>query len=364
MEQKEWAELGDGRKAYRYTFENKNGMRMCVSNFGALLLNVVVRDKDHAKRDVVLGYDTFEEYQRNTNTYFGAIVGRSANRTEGAAFRLKGKTFHMQANEGKNNLHSGPEGYQIRLWETEKLEENSVTFLLKSPDQDQGFPGNLTVKVTYSLSDENEVIIKYEGISDADTPFNLTNHSYFNLGGQDGGDVLSHQLMLCSKFYTPVRDSASIPTGEILRVKNTPMDFTKPKAIGRDIEADFEQLRFTGGYDHNFVLDKPKGEMGKFAEAYCPETGIKMTAYTDLPGVQFYAGNFLEGEKGKGGMVYGKRNGFCLETQYFPNAVNEPAFASGILRAGEKKCSQTSYRFETVSSFPEEEKDPQLVKKP
>lgn len=348
MEQREWAEVTAGQKACIYTIENKNGMRISVSNFGALLLRVIVRDRDNVERDVVLGYDTFEEYQRNTNTYFGAIVGRNANRTEGAAFRLNGKTFHMTANEKKNNLHSGPDGYQIRLWETERLEEDSVTFLLDSPDGDQGFPGNLRVKVTYRLSDENEICISYEGVSDADTPFNMTNHSYFNLGGQDSGNVLSHQLLLCSEFYTPVRDSASIPTGEILRVKGTPMDFTEPKEIGRDIEEDFEQLRFTKGYDHNFVIKKSRGEMERFAEVYCPQTGIRMTAFTDLPGVQFYAGNFLEGEKGKGGVVYGKRNGFCLETQYFPNAVNEPAFACGILKAGERGHTQTRYRFDIV----------------
>lgn len=349
MKQTEWAKLDDGSQAFHYTIENKNGMRICISNFGALLLQVIVKDKNGEEKDVVLGYETFREYQKNTNTYFGSTVGRVANRTEGAAFCLNGKIHHMPANEGENNLHSGPDGYQIRLWNTERQEENSITFVLESPDGDQGFPGNLRLEVTYSLSDENELTIRYEAVADADTPFNVTNHSYFNLGGQDGGDILSHQMLLLSKFYTPVKDSASIPTGEILCVEGTPMDFREAKEIGRDIEKDFEQLQFTKGYDHNFVLDKARGEMGKFAEVFCPKTGIKMTAYTDLPGVQFYSGNFLEGERGKGGILYGRRNGFCLETQYFPNAVNEPAFACGILKAGEKAVTETKYQFESVS---------------
>lgn len=347
MEQMEWEKLAEG-VAYRYTLTNKNGMGICVSNFGALLLEVLVEDRNGRKKDVVLGYDSFEEYQKNTNTFFGATVGRNANRTEGAVFRLNGKTFRMNANEGENNLHSGSNGYQIRLWKTDRLEDDRVVFSLESPDGDQGFPGNLQVKVSYSLSDENEIKISYEGISDKDTVFNMTNHSYFNLGGHNSGNVLSHRLQLCSQFYTPVKDSASIPTGEILSVKHTPMDFTEAKEIGRDIEADFEQLRFTGGYDHNFVLNKPRGVLEQFAEIFCPETGIKMTAFTDLPGVQFYAGNFLAGEKGKRGAVYGRRDGFCLETQYFPNGVNEPAFACGFLRAGEKVNTQTIYRFEVI----------------
>ena len=230
------------------------------------------------------------------------------------------------------------------MWEAE-TKEQAVAFHHHSPDGEQGFPGNFDVSVTYTLTDDNAVEIHYEGISDQDTVANMTNHSYFNLGGHDSGNVYEQTMQLNATTYTPVIDSKSIPTGEVAPVVGTPMDFTQPKAIGKEIDADFEQLQMTGGYDHNFVLDKPEGAFDWMAKAYCEKTGIALEAYTDCPGVQFYAANFLDNEKGKNGAVYDKRHAFCLESQYCPNAVNDTHFAQPFLKAGEKYDTKTVYRF-------------------
>lgn len=343
--------VGKDRTATRYIFENKRGMEMVVSDFGAVLISVKVPDKTGTKRDVVLGYETLEAYQANTNTYFGSTIGRNSNRIAGSQFVLGGQPYQMTPNEKGNNLHSGPNGYQIRLWKMERISEddNAITFLLKSPDGDQGFPGNLAMRVTYTLTEENAISISYEGITDAETVWNPTNHSYFNLGGHESGSILSHKLTLYAGAYTPVRNSNSIPTGEMAAVEGTPMDFCLGKEIGRDVDSDFEQLLFTSGYDHNFILDKTAGVMGKAALVECAESGITMEVLTDLPGIQFYAGNFLEHESGKEGVVYGRRNGLCLETQYFPNAVNEPVFTAPIITPGKTHRTQTVYRFSCIS---------------
>lgn len=346
MKKTYFGKVNENKSAYLYTLSNRNGIEMTVSDFGAVLTRLLVPDIQGRKRDIVLGYESLAGYQKNTDTYFGSTVGRNANRIAGARFELDGRMYRMPANEGENNLHSGPSGYQLRLWEAEKTEEekNTITFLLHSPDGDQGFPGKLDLRVAYTLTEENEIRITYEGCSDADTVFNPTNHSYFNLGGHDFGSILSHELTLFADRYTPVTDSASIPTGELAQVAGTPMDFRKGKPIGQEIDSDFEQLRFTGGYDHNFVLCGETGKMKKAARVSCKESGITLEVETDLPGIQFYAGNFLKDETGKCGVVYRKRNGFCLETQYFPNAINEPAFASPVIKAGEKRETQTIYR--------------------
>lgn len=331
----------------KFELTNAKGMKIEVSGLGAVLVKVMVPDRDGVLRDVVLGYETEAQYRNNTNTYFGSTVGRSANRIAGASFEINGESCHLTANEGANNLHSGPDGYQIRDWKAEagKKGDNSVTFALDSPDGDQGYPGNLNIQVTYTLTDDNEIRIEYEGISDADTVFNPTNHSYFNLNGHQGGKILKHELTLLASGFTPVADSKSIPTGAVETVSGTPMDFRSSKQIGQDIDADYAQLQYTGGYDHNFALDKADGTLGKAAEVYCRESGIGMEVYTDLPGIQLYAGNFLNDEPGKGSAVYGQRCGFCLETQYFPNAVNEPQFKSPVIKAGETVSTVTVYKF-------------------
>ncbi|MDY3250329.1 MAG: aldose epimerase family protein [Candidatus Choladocola sp.] len=346
MEKRYFGKLKDGSDTYLYSFTNKNKVTMEVTDLGATLVNLVVPDREGRLTDVVLGYEEAQDYLDNT-CFFGAVIGRSGNRIGKARFEINGRTYRLAVNDNENNLHSGPNGYSFRKWTVEKTDEetNSIRFCLNSPDGDQGYPGNFRIAVTYTLTDDNEVMLHYEGCSDSDTIANMTNHSYFNLSGHDSGSMEDQILTLHASCYTPVVDSQAIPNGEIAPVAGTPMDFTEPKPIGRDIEADFEQLKFVGGYDHNFVLDKEAGTMCKMAEAYSEKTGIRMEAFTDCCGVQFYAGNFITDQTGKGGVTYGRRHGFCLESQYFPNAVNQPEFPSPVLKAGEKYDSKTSYRF-------------------
>ena len=346
MEKRIFGTLADGTEVSVYSFTNKNNVTMEVTDFGATWLNMLVPDRDGVVRDVVLGYDTPQDYIANT-CYFGAVIGRSGNRIANAAFTINGTEYKLAANENENNLHSGPNGYQVRVWDVKAVDEekNSITFGLLSPDGDQGFPGNFQVTVTYTLTEENELILHYEGTADADTVANMTHHAYFNLGGHDSGSVLDQELMICAENYTPVHDPKSIPTGEVAPVAGTPMDFTAAKKIGKDIGAEFQQLQYAGGFDHNYVLSADKGTRKEMAEAYCEKTGIVMEAYTDCCAMQFYAGNFITEMKGKGGAVYNKRHGFCLESQHCPNAINQEGFVSPLLRAGEKYDSVTSYKF-------------------
>jgi len=345
---REFGVLQTGKVAYLYTIRNSNGMEISATNLGAVLVNAVVKAKTGELIDVVLGYDTASAYEKNSY-YFGATIGRNANRIENGRFTIEGLEYQVPQNERGNSLHSGPDGYGFRLWDVFDPDEsaNTVSFRMNSPDGDQGYPGNFTVTVSYSLTDENEIVIKYEGESDRATIANLTNHSYFNLNGHNSGSILDHTLRISASGYTPVKNPMSIPTGEVAPVENTPMDFRSAKRIGRDIEADFQQLKFGSGYDHNFALDNWNGELRKIAEAEGDQTGITMEVYTDLPGVQLYSGNFINKESGKAGATYERRGGFCLETQYFPNAVNEPAFASPVLAAGEKYHTTTIYKFRT-----------------
>lgn len=343
VEKQSFGTTKKGEAISLYTVTNKNGMVMKVTDFGAILVSVLVPDKNGVLTDVVLGYDHGEDYQVNS-PHFGATIGRNGNRIKDASFVLNGKKIQLTPNEKGNSLHSGPDGFEFMMWEAE-TKEQAVAFRHHSPDGEQGFPGNFDVTVTYTLTDDNSVEIHYEGISDQDTVANMTNHSYFNLGGHDSGNVYEQTIQLNATTYTSVSDSKSIPTGELAPVAGTPMDFTEPKAIGKEIDADFEQLQMTGGYDHNFVLDKPEGAFDWMAKAYCEKTGIAMEAYTDCPAVQFYAANFLNNEKGKNGAVYDKRHAFCLESQYCPNAVNDTHFAQPFLKAGEKYDTKTVYRF-------------------
>lgn len=343
VEKQNFGTTKNGEAITLYTVTNKNGMVMKVTDFGAILVSVLVPDKNGVLTDVVLGYEHGEDYQINA-PHFGSTIGRNGNRIDQAAFVLNGKKIQLTPNENENNLHSGPNGFEFMMWEAE-AKGNAVAFHHHSPDGEQGFPGNFDVTVTYTLTDDNEIEIHYEGTSDQDTVANMTNHSYFNLGGHDSGDVYEQTMQLHASTYTPVIDAKSIPTGEIAPVAGTPMDFTQPKAIGKEIDADFAQLQMTGGYDHNFIIDKPEGSFDWMAKAYCEKTGIAMEAYTDCPAVQFYAANFVENEKGKNGAVYNKRHAFCLESQYCPNAVNDTHFAQPFLKAGEKYDTRTVYRF-------------------
>ena len=340
--------FGTGRNGEDLTlFEIKNarGTRVRVTDLGAAIVSVFFRDREGKERDLVLGYDAPEGYYRGT-CFFGACIGRSGNRIDKAEFELGGRIYRLAVNDNSNNLHSGPDGFDKRKFALRGQTENSVTLSVEDEDGREGYPGNFTLSVTYTLTDDDELKLHYEAACDQDTVCNPTNHTYFNLGGHDSGSIESTELYLAAEEYTPVRDHEAIPTGEYGKVKGSPFDFTEPKTIGRDIGKDDLQLRYVGGYDHNFVLSHERNGYRKFAEAYQPGTGICMEAFTDLPGFQFYAGNFItENEKGKGGAIYGRRHGFCLETQFFPNSINQEGFESPVLKAGETFESDTCYRF-------------------
>ncbi|MDR0952191.1 MAG: galactose mutarotase [Oscillospiraceae bacterium] len=335
-----------GERAFLYVIENANGMTAVVSDLGAVLQSLRVPDKEGVLTDVVLGYDDVTSYENNPQSQ-GQIVGRFANRIGGAAFTLNGQTYQLDANEGKNVLHSGRKSYGIRLWSAE-VGDDAVTFSLISPDGDQGLPGEAKISVRYSLSADNALHIQYCAVSDKDTYFNLTNHAYFNLAGHDSGCVGKQYVTLACSRFTPV-DGELIPTGKVASVAGTPLDFTTAKPIARDIDKlECEQLRLGGGFDHNFVIDEP-GLEKPFARCWSEETGIVMEAFTDMPAVQFYSGNFMGDVKGgKGGADYPKRGGFCLETQFYPDTPNKPDFPSCLFKAGEAFESETVYKFSVM----------------
>ena len=342
-----FGKLSSGEEIQIFHLENKAGAYAEISQFGAILVKLCVPDREGKLTDVVLGYDDLAGYEVN-GCFFGATIGRSGNRIANSRFALDGQEITLTPNEGKNNLHSGPNGFEKKIWNAAEISEdkNAVTFSRISPDGENGFPGEFQVSVTYEMTENNELRIVYGGVCDKTTVANMTNHSYFNLNGEGSGDVLDQELCIHAKYFTPVKDSQSIPTGEYAPVAGTPMDFNVSKPIGRDIEADFEQLKFTGGYDHNYVTDNyAKGNVRSIATAYCKESGIGMEVSSDCPCVQFYAGNFVKDEKGKNGHVYHERYGFCLETQVEPNAVNVEDFHSPILLPGEEYSSETVYRF-------------------
>jgi Galactose mutarotase and related enzymes len=319
-------------------------MEIEVTNYGARLVSVRIPGKNGELLDVVLGYDSAEEYEKDPYC-FGAIIGRHANRIKNAEFVLNGKTYYLSKNEYGNNIHSGPDGYQFRVWDIEQANNSCVCFSLVSSHLDQGFPGEFEVTVTYTLTENNEIMIHYEGMATADTIVNMTHHSYFNLNGHDSGHVLNQYLRIHAARYSPICDYQCIPTGEHAKVKKTPMDFLDFKTIGQDIEADFAQLKMAGDYNHNYILDKEKNTMGIMAEAYCKESGIYMSAKTDLPAVQLYTGVYIAETIGKCQRLYGNRSGFCLEAQYTPNAMNEEGEEKPILRGGEKYDKTVIYQF-------------------
>ena len=336
--------LQTGEEVYLYTLKNKNGMEAKFTNFGAALVDLFVPDKDGKLEDVVLGFDNLEDYISNPS-FFSVTIGPNANRVGGAAFTLNGKEYHLPVNDGPNNLHSDMDnGYQKRPWAVEEG-ENSLTFSIEGKDGEMGFPGNKEVKVTFTLTDNNELKLKYYATADVETLINLTNHTYFNLAGHDSGSIEGHLLCLHASRYTPVLPGA-IPTGEISPVAGTPLDFTKKKRIGEEIGADCEQLKLVQGYDHNFALDGADGTMREVAEVEDPKSGRRMKVYTTLPGIQFYAGNCIVEQSGKGGVHYGPRTGLCLETHYFPDSIHHPEFEQAVFGAGQVSESETIYAFE------------------
>lgn len=344
--QRTFGTLPSGEEVQIYHLENKSGAFAEVLQFGAILVKLCVPDRDGRLTDVVLGYDDLVGYEVN-GCFFGATIGRSGNRIAQSRFTLDGKEIVLTPNEGANNLHSGPDGFEKKMWTASEISEdkNAVTFSRISPDGENGFPGEFNVSVTYEMTEENELRIVYGGVCDQTTIANMTNHSYFNLAGEGSGSAMDQYLTIHAEQYTPVGEE-SIPLGENAAVEGTPMDFRKAHKIGDEIEADFEQLRITGGYDHNYVTDGyNKASIREIAEAWSEKTGIQMNVLTDCPCVQFYAANFVDQEHGKNGHVYNKREAFCLETQVEPNAVNVENFHSPILEAGERYYSETIYRF-------------------
>ena len=333
----------DGKEVYQYTAVNKNGMEMTVMDFGAILSRVVVADKDGNKRDVVLACENLEIFQEN-ECYLGSIIAPSANRIAKAEAPIDGVVYKLEANTGEHNLHTKYEnGMNKRIWDAEEL-ENGICFTFVLEDMEYGLPGKRTISVTYTLTDENEIHIDFKADSDKNTVMNMTNHSYFNLDGHETNTILNHKLRLNASRFTVVAEY-SIPTGEIASVKGTPLDFTDWRVIGTDIDADFEPLNIAKGYDQNFVIDDWDGTLKEIAQAKSEDSGIVLTVMSDLPGVQFYAGNFIEKEKGKEGMIYGKRSGFCLETQYFPDAVHHDNFPSVIFGPERPFRSTTIFKF-------------------
>lgn len=333
----------DGQQVKKYILENGKGMKAVVLNLGAGLAELWVPDQDGALRDVVWGYEKAEDYEVN-GPDFGAIVGRNANRIGGAVITIAGKDYTLAKNNGENNLHSGPDMYFTRMWKGIVADDNKVEFSLHSPDGDQGYPGNADITVSYTLTDDGELQIVYQGKADQDTIFNLTNHSYFNLDGQESDSVLEQKVWLDADAFTP-GDAGLIPTGEIQDVTGTPMDFRTEHMIGERIDADYEPLKQAGGYDHNYVL-KNEGKYALCGKLISQKSGICMEVSTDLPGIQLYSANFLENEKGgKEGRTYGRRSAICFESQYFPDACHHENFQSPIVKAGEVYRTKTGYKF-------------------
>lgn len=313
-----------------------------VLTYGASLRTLCVPDRNGKPVDVVLGYDDMELYG-TLGGHFGAVCGRFANRIADGKFELDGKTYQLETNNGVNHLHGGFRGFSKRVWEVESLSENAVTLSMDSPDGDANYPGHLRVKVTYTLED-NTLSLRYQATTEGATPVNLTNHTYFNLAGHDSGDVLDQTIQLFCSAYTPA-DAGSIPRGAIESVEGTPFDLREPTAIGAKIEMDNEQLKQGKGYDHNLIVDGENGVIRPVAKAWSDKTGIVLSCETDLPGVQFYTGNGISPRAGKNGASYAPRQGFCLETQYYPNSPNVPTFPSCILRPGEELDTTTRFIF-------------------
>ncbi len=339
----------DGIKLY--TLTNASGVTVKVTNYGAIITSIIVPDRNGRMADIALGYNRVEDYMNAVDKpYFGAVVGRYGNRIAGGQFTLDGETCTLAKNNNENHLHGGVIGFDKVVWDAEPRfgdDWNGLELSYLAKDKEEGYPGNLQVKVTYKLTDKNQLVVEYRATTDKATPVNVTQHTYFNLKGEGNGTILDHELMLNAKQYTPV-DEGLIPTGEMPSVEGTPFDFTTAKAMGRDIEQQNEQLTFGLGYDHNFILDKGGKDdaMTLAARVYEPVSGRVLEIHTTEPGVQFYCGNFLDGRlQGKSGKTYVHRGGFCLETQHYPDSPNQPNFPSTILKPGEELKSTTTFTF-------------------
>ena len=334
----------DGKKTALYVLENKAGVQAIFTNYGARWVSMLLPDKAGNRTDVVVGFASVEDYKNAEEPYYGATVGRYANRIANARFTLDGKEYQLAANLPPSHLHGGKVGFQYKVWEAVQKGQ-SVTFTYLSPDGEEGYPGNLQVTATYTLNDNNEVTVDFTATTDKATVLNLTNHAFFNLNGEGSGEVMNHLLQVNADRYTPV-DKDAIPLGRLDSVEGTPFDFRNETAIGERIETENEQLKNGSGYDHNYVLNKSGNELSLAALATGDKSGIQMEVFTTEPGMQLYTGNFMKGKHTfKGGQKDSKRNAFCLETQHFPDSPNQPQFPSTVLRPGETFTSQSVFRF-------------------
>ena len=342
---KPFGKAPDGSDVNLYTLCNNKGTEVGICNYGGLVIFLKVPDRHGKFADVVLGYDNLPDYIKDS-PYFGALIGRYGNRIAKGKFTLDGKEYTLAVNNGPNALHGGLKGFDKVVWEPRflaSLEGPSLELIYVSKDGEEGYPGTLSVKAVYTLTEDNALRLDYIATTDKDTVVNLTHHSYFNLAGK--GDILNHQVMMPADKFTPV-DVNLIPTGELKPVNGTPFDFRTPTAIGARIGQDDEQLKFGGGYDHNWVINKPMGQLGLMARVYEPTSGRVMEVWSTDPGLQFYSGNFLDGKnKGKGGWVHKYRNGFCMEPQHYPDSPNQPNFPSVVLKPGQTYRNTIIYKF-------------------
>jgi aldose 1-epimerase len=345
VEEQPFGTTKEGKKITLYTLTNSHHMEVRAMNYGAIIVSLRVPDRKGQVADIVLGHDTLEGYFDNS-PHLGGLVGRYANRIANGSFALDGVKYSLPKNNGPNTLHGGIKGFDQAVWQGTPLKGKAgVAFSYLSRDGEEGFPGNLKVKVSYSLTEANELVINYEATTDKPTVLNLSQHSYFNLAGEGTGDILNHEVMINADRFTPV-DSTMIPTGELRPVKGTPLDFTTQTKVGTRIDDNYEQLVLGKGYDHNFVINRKAQGLVSAARAYEPTSGRVMEISTDQPGVQFYTGNFLDGSvTGKQGHVYKQRYGLCFETQHFPDSPNHPEFPSVVLRPGQTFHSRTIFKF-------------------
>ena len=345
ISQRPFGQTKDGTPVTLFTLRNKKGAEVAICNYGGLVVSLKVPDRDGHLGDVVLGFDNLADYIKDS-PYFGAMIGRYGNRIAKGKFTLDGKEYTLAINNGPNALHGGLKGFDKVVWEPKivvRPEGPSLELRYLSKDGEEGYPGNLSVTAVYTLTEDNALTLEYTATTDKDTVLNLTQHSYFNLAGK--GDILNHVVMIPADKFTPV-DSTLIPTGELKPVEGTPFDFRTPTAIGARIGQDDEQLKFAGGYDHNWVINKPMGQLGLMARVYEPTTGRVLEIFSTEPGLQFYTGNFLDGKlTGKGGWVYQFRNGFCMEAQHYPDSPNQPSFPSVVLKPGQVYRNTIIFKF-------------------
>lgn len=334
----------DGKENNLYVLKNEAGAEVCITNYGGRIVSIMVPDKEGILNDVVLGFSSIQDYLDNDSN-FGALIGRYGNRIAKGKFNLNKIEYSLPVNNGENSLHGGPDGFHNRYFDISQLNETTLECLYLSADNEAGYPGNLQVKVTYTLTADNAIRIDYEATTDKETVVNLTNHSYFNLSGNANNTILDHVLYINADQYTPVKEDL-IPTGKIEKVSGTPLDFTTPTVIGERIDDGFRQIQYGLGYDHNWVLKSDNTPQTVACKVTCPATGITLEVYTNEPGVQFYAGNFLDGSQtGKNGISYQKRTALCLETQHYPDSPNQPTFPSTVLKPGETYKSLCIYKF-------------------